>query len=96
MKIADDIIAAVCAEHGIAVEQIKQRGMYSKPIANARGDAIRRLRAQHFSTQWIANFLNMSRMGVGRHVYPKVKEAQRIATQRYRDEKKAKRAEARA
>lgn len=87
MKTADLIILAVCTEHGISVEQIKQRGMYSKPIAAARGDAIRRLREAKFPVRWVANFLNMTTQGVSRHLYPQIQEGHRRACERYRARK---------
>ena len=89
MKIADNIIAAVCAEHGVSAEQLKQKGMYSRGISTARGDAINRLRNQSFSAGWIAIFLNMSRQGVSRHLYKNIQIDQATACRRYRERRAA-------
>lgn len=88
MKIADEIIAAVCADHRIPREQLTQTGIQTRGVTLARKDAIRRLRMQHFSSSWIAKFLNMSRPGVDRHLYPNIAKSQNLASQRCRKRKR--------
>lgn len=89
MKIADDIIKAVCADHGIATEQLLQSGFRTKKIFNARTDAIHRLHEQGFSGRAIAGFLYLSESSVGLRLYPSVRLAQRRGKAAYEARQRA-------
>lgn len=60
MKIAEDILAAVCVEHGIDRELVLTSRIRTAPVCAARKDVVERLRAKHFSMGWIAKFMGMT------------------------------------
>mgnify|MGYP001589203279 CR=1 FL=1 len=89
MKIADEIIDAVCAEFGVVKEQLLQSGIRTPAVLAARDAAVRRLKAQHFSAAWIARFLHLSLHAVNCRLYPGTKAAQKRAQARFHAERKA-------
>lgn len=94
MKVADDIIEAVCATHGIAREQLLQSGMRTIAVRAARKEAVLRLREQHFSARWIAGFLGVSLQSVQYHIYPATRERVKRGHERSLARTRAARAEA--
>ena len=92
MKTADDIIAAVCAEQGITIEQLLESGLRTGAVCEARNKAITRLWAQHFSARWIANALHISMNSVHYRIYPAAKQRQRRGQDKMNAERRAIRA----
>lgn len=82
MKIADDIINAVCAEYGISIEQLLQSGMRTSGVSAARRAAVERLWASHFSAQWIANKLRITLQATHYHIYPASRQREKRAREK--------------
>lgn len=95
MKVADEIVRAVCQEYGIDEEQLLESGMRTQAITAARHSAIVRLWEQKFSARWIAGRLRVSLNSVHYHIYPAYREMQKKTQARFHAERKRIRAIAR-
>jgi hypothetical protein len=96
MKIADDIISAVCAEHGISVEQLMQSGMRTQGVSAARRSAVNRLWDAHFSAKWIAARLQITIQAAHYHIYPAARGREKRSRDKMLERTRAARAEMRA
>ena len=88
MKIAKDIIDAVCTERGVNIDILRETNVRTAPVVAARKDAIERLRAQHLSAQSIAHFMNMTAQAVTYYINPNARVWRDRATAKFQAKKR--------